>query len=583
MEQQLRGAYMIEAAAVVLTMIADGFIAALSSKITEETAARLRGEPAKQALRLALGDAIRKYATTGTRLDLAAPLLHQDGVLTQPAVAEQLALVVRFDQEPNYQLIADRWRAALERPPAWRNFNDEARLLLSYLTAELRRTDVFRPVFDSRSLDSIADTARVSVDHLAALEAQLVNLKSLIDTRFGELIQIFDTADPGIRDQIRDFSSYIENKTRSFVGRQFVFDAVAAFMQQQSSGYFIVRGDPGIGKTALSAQLVKMAGHFYHFNIRAEGISRAEMFLRSICAQLIARYNLGYEQVPPEAVQDAGFLGKLLDAVSERLGTDNKAVLVVDALDEVDNLGMPAGANTLFLPVTLPQGVYIIATTRKVPLSLRIDSPHQTLDIEQDSAGNIADVRLYVEQALTRPGVRAYAVAQGIDDTRFVDLLLTKSQGNFMYLHYVLPELERGAYRDTELKDLPNGLRNYYDDHWRRMRGQDETSWFTYKLPIVMALTVVKEPVSINLLADFSGVDDRRRIRSVLQDWQAFLHEEAADDGSLEKRYRVYHASFHDFIADKEEIVDERVSRKEANQRIADRLWADLYGDASQP
>ena len=284
--------------------------------------------------------------------------------------------------------------------------------------------------------------------------------------------------------------------------------------------------------------------------------------------------------LPPEAAQDAGFVNRLLGEVSDQLQGQEQAIIVVDALDEVDSLGLPPGANTLYLPMTLPQGIYIVTTTRKVPLSLRIECEQQTLDIEQDSAGNMADVREYVEQAVNRPGIQAYIAKQGITGQQFTELLVDKSQGNFIYLRYVLPEIEDGAYTALNLEALPAGLRNYYEDQWRRMRGQDEDAWFEYKLPIVMALTVVKEPVSIDLISDFAGVKQRARIRAVLQEWQQFLYEEQVPyEEGLQKRYRIYHASFHDFIEHKEEVADERVSTKAAHQKVADKLWNDLFGD----
>src|SRR4030042_357728 len=55
----------------------------------------------------------------------------------------------------------------------------------------------------------------------------------------------------------RAFDSLIADKTESFVGRQFVFDAITQFMKDKPCGYFFVRGDPGIGKSSLAAQLVK--------------------------------------------------------------------------------------------------------------------------------------------------------------------------------------------------------------------------------------------------------------------------------------------------------------------------------------
>lgn len=573
---------MIVATTAILSMIAEGIVGALAEKLTNEAAGKLRSEPAKQALRQAIGVAIQRYATAGARLELAAPLLRSDGPLTQPAVAEELARIVRPDHEPNLTLIGDRWRVALDKPPAWRDFTEEARLFVDYLRAEIRNTDVFRPVFDSRSFDAIAHTAALSNEHLAAIEAQVSNLASLIDARFGELSQSFNNATYGIREKIFDYSRYIEEKTRGFVGRQFVFDAIRQFTDQHAQGYFIVRGDPGIGKSALTAQLVKTGGHIHHFNIRAEGINKADQFLRNTCAQLIARYQLSHPVLPPEATQDANFLNRLLGEISSQFNGQEQVLIVVDALDEVDSSGLPIGTNPLFLPITLPRGIYIVATTRKIPLNLRTDSRQQALDIEQDSTGNMADVGTFIEQEIGRPRIQAYIAKQGLTGLEVVDLLMHKSQGNFMYLRYILPEIEHGAYTDLKLEALPDGLRNYYDAHWQRMRGQDEEAWFEYKLPVLMALTEVKQAVSIDLIADFSGVAQRARIRRVLEEWQQFLYEEPVQlEGGLQKRYRIYHASFHDFIAEKDEVADERVSRKATNEKIAMRLWTSLFGSAS--
>jgi hypothetical protein len=212
--------------------------------------------------------------------------------------------------------------------------------------------------------------------------------------------------------------------------------------------------------------------------------------------------------------------------------------------------------------------------------TLRIECEQEILDLEQDHEGNLADIRELVESKLGLAGIQAYIVAQGLDDETFVVEMMGKSQGNFMYLRYVLPEIERGAYRERSFDTLPVGLANYYEDHWRRMRTRDEDAWFKSQLPILVALTVVKEPVSIDLIADFSNIQERRQIRTVLQEWDQFLYTAQVKDeeGGVQKRYRLYHESFHDFIASKEEVEDERVSLPDANRRIADVLWQELYG-----
>lgn len=569
-----------ELLAIVLEKTGESLLDPLTGKVSGEVWSKLKDASVKTALRHALGAAIQRYATSQQRLDLARPLLEMDGFLTFPIVGNELAQLVRFEREPNAELIGQLWKASLDNPPAWCDFTTEAKRLLEYFQVELRSTETFRPVFDAKSLDAIAAGAATSTEALAHIETQLADLTQLLATRFSDLSRSFAGASFSLHEQIRDYTRFIQEKTHDFVGRKFVFEAVARFTETHPRGYYFIRGDPGIGKSALAAQMTKVRGYIHHFNIRSEGINKTDIFLRNVCAQLIVVYQLDHSFLPPEATQDAGFLNRLLGEISDKLEPQEKVVIVVDALDEVDTLGLSPGTNALYLPVTLPNGIYMIVTTRKIPLDLRIDCEQDTLDIEHDSAGNIADIHEYAERTVSRPGIQAYMAAQGIDSVLFIDHLVEKSEGNFMYLHYVLPEIEHGYYRDLSLDALPAGLQNYYEDHWRRMRGQDEGLWFKYKLPVVMALTVVKEPVSIDLIADFSNVQERARIREVLHEWEQFLHEEHIPyEGDLQKRYHVYHASFHDFIAKKEEVEDEQVSRKDAHKKIADNLWSELFGD----
>jgi hypothetical protein len=366
-----------------------------------------------------------------------------------------------------------------------------------------------------------------------------------------------------------DQGTYIADKTSGFVGRRWVFDAVDQFTRENPRGYFLLRGDPGIGKTTFLAEMVKREGHPHHFNLRAGGIQRADVFLGNLCAQLIMRYGLDYGALPPAATQDGRFLAGLLDKVAGKLGSEKNAILVVDALDETDSAGLIPGANVLYLPPLLPQGVYVVATTRRGPLALRIDCEQRVLDLEQDSGANLADVRELVEAALVREGIRTYRIAQGLDEAAFVDEMVDKSQGNFMYLRHVLPEIEHGAYRDRSFASLPAGLQSYYEDHWKRMRAADETAWFQYQLPVLVALTACERPISVDLIATFSGVDDKRRIRAVLSAWEGFLYAVAS---ARPKRYRLYHASFYDFIAAKDEVAEERVNLGDADERIASAL-----------
>ena len=556
---------MVDPILSILGLVAKKVFDKLFEEVSEEVLSKLRGDPARNAFKKALGKAIHRYATTDKRLMLARPLLEKNGALTEDSVAEELMQIVRFEREPNAGMIGDRWKDAIDDPPQWCDFTKEAERLIKYLKIELRGTDVFRPVFDAKSLDAIATVSAETLDD--------------IKNQLEKLIKLMDATSPNILDYIRDYAHFIEEKTHGFIGRQWVFDEVDRFMNENPRGYCFIIGDPGIGKSALAAQMVKQNGYVHHFNIRANGITGASQFLKNVCAQLIVNYQLEYRILPSEATEDSGLLEKLLGEIFDKLGHGEKCVIIVDAIDEADMIGISPSKNLLHLPFMLPKGVYIVVTMRdKKEIMPYIQCEQGKLHIKADSSDNLADVADFLQASTARSGIKAYIRAQNIGAEDFVAMMVNKSEGNFMYLRHVLHEIERGAYKDLELDVIPVGLENYYEDHWRRMRGKDEEAWFKYKLPIIMALTVVKRPVSIDLIVEFSGVKERPRIRGVLQEWAQFLHEERAKyEDNLQKRYSMYHASFHDFIASKEEVEDERVSLKEAHKKIADVLWKKLY------
>jgi len=572
----------------ILNQVADTVIGTLTDDGTQELISKLQGDPTKKAIRKALGQALTRYVISQPeRKGIAKPLLRRKSLLAEKDIADELAQVVRFVREPNALLIGRRWHDELDNPPAWCDFTHEAKVLIDYFTDELKATPTFAPVFEVAKLDAIAIHTKEAAESLVSIEDSLDLLISLLSSQFETFLQTTAGASHDIREHIRDFSDYIADKAEGFVGRQFLFQEIQAFIDTNPRGYFLLYGDPGIGKSAISAKLVKEHGYIHHFNIRAKHVNKADAFLSNICAQLIAVYNLNYPSLPPEATQDTSFLDHLLNEVSEKTRQSGKCVIVVDALDEAEELSPRSGGNILFLPDTLPAGIFIIATLRreKEKMQLRINIPEQMKrDLEQNESGNRADIAEYIQGRVRNPGLQAYIHRHQIDDELFVGHLRDKAQGNFIYLRYVLPEIESGHYQDLALDQLPAGLENYYDDHWKRVKLKNEQDWFAYRLPVVLALTVMKESISITLIMEYSYVNDRLRVSDVLRDFDQFLYKEKKEyDRQLTTCYRWYHASFFDFIGSKEDIAEELVDRRKATEKIAQKMWADIMGDEPIP
>ncbi len=380
-----------------------------------------------------------------------------------------------------------------------------------------------------------------------------------------------------IRNKIRDFSRLIARKTEGFVGRQWLFDAVDGFVGKQKSGYVLILGDPGIGKSTLIAEMVKRHGHPHHFNVRSEGIRRPEDFLPSVSAQVIAKHGLGYSAIPPDVSRDATFFKAVLERAAAKLLPEQRLFVLVDALDEADPAAVQRGANTLYLPADLPPGVFLVVTSRRGAFQLQISCPEHTIDLKTEKENNFADVKLFAQSWLRREGIRDYIRAQDVGEMTFVEEIVRLSEGNFMYLHYVLPEIETGTYKGRSFDTLPVGLERYYEDQWARMKELDSQGWIEYKLPVLVALTVAKEPISMDLIAEFSHVQDRARIQVALEEWSQFLQpvEAQDDDGRPQKRYRLYHDSFNDFMARKDQVKEKGVDLVAAHRQVADALWRD--------
>ncbi len=154
---------------------------------------------------------------------------------------------------------------------------------------ELRNTQLFRPAFDSKSLDAIEASTAISTETLRSIDDQIGLIVEMLDSRFREMKHTI--SDEKIRhlDLVYDYSNLVEEKTRDFVGREFIFAELETFLKTNDRGYFVVIGEPGIGKTSLAAYLIRKHDYIHHFIGAFSGMNRIEHFMQNICRQLIEK------------------------------------------------------------------------------------------------------------------------------------------------------------------------------------------------------------------------------------------------------------------------------------------------------
>ncbi|MFF1376229.1 hypothetical protein [Streptomyces sp. NPDC058308] len=375
----------------------------------------------------------------------------------------------------------------------------------------------------------------------------------------------------------------IDDKTAGFLGREYVFDAIDAFVATARRGYFRLEGDPGDGKTAIIAEYVRRTGCVAHFNVRSQGIVGARQFVGNLGAQLRAKYGIGAPADLGDTSRYGELVGRMLTDARAALPGELPLIVAVDALDEAEaeaaRPGEPGAVNVLYLPPVLPEGVYFVVSSRRAEVPLRIETAAVRYDLAEHLSATMVDIRaLLYRTGSTSPALVARLAEQHIPLDRFVDVLAAKSEGNFMYLRHVLPELSDGLYRGLDIQQLPHGLENYYESHWRLMGMTARPSPRT-KVWVMYVLCELTAPVSTALLTKVMGEvnpeADAIAVQEVLTEWRQFLRRERTPDGP---RHSIYHSSFRDFLHQRETVASAGLSLAGVNEVIADVLWEHEYG-----
>lgn len=367
------------------------------------------------------------------------------------------------------------------------------------------------------------------------------------------------------------FQQRIDEKTKDFVGREYVFDAIAQFISSHPKGYFTITGDPGMGKSAILSQYTKNTGCICHFNIQGECESSDE-FIKSIYTELIQRYQLSSRTIPDDSRKYASFLSELLEEVANKRN-GKPVVIAIDALDEVDKSNLKSGSNILSLPISLPDGVYIVMTKRRdVKVPFRTEAPNKIfklLDCQEQSRGDICK---YIKKRIQRSEeLQKWEVE--IPD--FVEKMADKSQNNFMYLVFVLNDIEEGVFFDFNLDSVPTGLEQYYEWHWERM-GMNVEPLPEVKLKVVYYLAAAREPITLSWLGNRLPKQNPNTLLNVLTQWSQFLHKKLENK---QRKYSIYHASFRDFLYSQETLDGVKMSVEGVHSQIVSSFTKGFFED----
>jgi hypothetical protein len=348
-----------------------------------------------------------------------------------------------------------------------------------------------------------------------------------------------------------------------FTGREWLIERIDQFIATRPRGYVLVQAEAGVGKSSLAAHLVWTRPWLHHFT-RLTGGRSPKAARKSLAAQLIARWDLA-DWAPggvlPVTANELDWLDRLLRAAAKQ--RDGRApgepiVLVVDNLDEAEASAAGDTDLPLGLPPSLPDGVFVVATSRfGIDRALHaVRNPADWLEIEVEGADNLDDMRRFID-GVTDPvrgdrRLREVLLAGGVGEAWFRRTLADRCAGVWIYLRCVLDEIRDGVRDPRHVNELPGDLAGYYAEQIERWRGDPadlagQSRWDRVYLPLLSVLAAARAPLTVGELGTFAGVTSKAVASAFVEETaRAFLNRRDEQPGPA--LYGLRHQSFRDLL-----------------------------------
>ncbi len=393
------------------------------------------------------------------------------------------------------------------------------------------------------------------------------------------------------------FDSRITQHIPGFVGRQWVFDAYRAWLDNPDSRVFWIKAGPGVGKSAIAANLAARERSAIVANWFCDAKS-AELrdphhALRSLAFQLALRWEDYRVRLLRQLQISANATEEMLQEARKQLGTlntqdlfslllteplngliwrEHKLVIVVDALDEAtDESGHNRIAELIGLELDrLPNWLAFVVTSRpEVSVITRLQG-FKPFEIDAQGQQNLDDLHTWYESNLSKLPVMA-ALSSTRQDA-LEKLLLDRSEGMILFLKMVQEGLREDSLTIDGLDKLQAGLPGLYSRYYASFAQRFGSRYETDIKPLVRLLVAAAGPLPEDLACAVlhwnreQYLAARNQLGSYVVDSPAGL--------------ALFHKTLHEWLTDINSAAF-FVDPVPARQALADVLFAELNDEES--
>ena len=338
-----------------------------------------------------------------------------------------------------------------------------------------------------------------------------------------------------------NFTRYLNKSREHFTGRRWLYSELESILSDSQGTIVrgvVVIGKPGVGKSALSAQLIcsRASSPYIHKRIIGYHLCKYSdkatqdpgLFVRNL-VDLIARRIPEYGML----IYNSSFIPRVLqtsclrdpyDCFEQAIVIPLRQVqnerqyhfIIIDALDECASDSTWTASLVQFVKDTynrLPKWVRLVMTSRNDSAVLGHFDSFPKVHLSSSDARNLQDIEIFIASKLFEdtPFLERAKVILGLGSsdevTYLTNKLLTQSEGNFLFAKLMLRYGKDDWHNQADLNKLPKTVGEQYERYLRRAYGSREK--FKPALAILEILVATSEPLKANHIFDVLRIQEK--------------------------------------------------------------------------
>ena len=395
-----------------------------------------------------------------------------------------------------------------------------------------------------------------------------------------------------------DFTRHLNASRESFTGRHWLYQELESLLRIQHNvrGVMVV-GEPGTGKSALTAQLIcsRSSNPFIHERIIGYHLCRysdqstqdpgrlvrnlVHMMARRVTeyGMLISNQSFILEILQRSCLRDPYdcFEQAVVAPLRQLKNELQYHFIVIDALDECSTYD-GGTAIAQFIEETfnrLPKCIRVVMTSRNDSNVLRHFKKIPKLYLSATDVRNLQDIEIFIANKLFEDArfldqlKITLGFSSGEEIAFMTNKLLSQSQGNFLFAREMFHFWKNDWNNEIDLNQFPKTIGGIYESYLKRVYGSREK--FKSALAVLEVMVATFEPLHIDRLFQVLKMQEKIDYEyDFVYTLKGLSHFIRYGEGNT---ISIFHLSFTEWLTSSENLGNPYyVSRSHGHRRLAE-------------